>query len=68
LSFNDKSINNPVQKKWKVKKDNGVFDQFTGATITPRAVVRAVYKALDYYNENESQLYLSQAKYDQLSK
>ncbi len=68
LGFNDKSINNPVQKKWKVKKDNGVFDQFTGATITPRAVVRAVYKALDYYNENESQLYLDQARYDQLSK
>jgi len=57
LSFNDKSINNPEQKKWRVKKDNGDFDQFTGATITPRAVVKAVYKALDYYNENEPRLF-----------
>ncbi|MCW8932224.1 MAG: electron transport complex subunit RsxG [Gammaproteobacteria bacterium] len=66
LSFNDKSLENPIRKKWKVKKDGGIFDQFTGATITPRAVVGAVYKALDYYKYNESKLFLDQAKYDQL--
>ncbi len=66
LSFNNKSLDNPTRKKWKVKKDGGVFDQFTGATITPRAVVKAVYRALDYYRDNEQKLFLDQAKYDQL--
>lgn len=66
LSFNDKSIDNPDVKQWKVKKDGGVFDQFTGATITPRAIVKAVYKALDYYNHNQKRLFLSQSEYDQL--
>ena len=37
---------------WGVKKDGGQFDQFTGATITPRAVVDGVGKALDYFTAN----------------
>lgn len=41
---------------WKVKKDGGDFDQFTGATITPRAVVKAVKGALDYYQGNNQQI------------
>ena len=63
--FNGKSINNPKQKLWRVKKDGGVFDQFTGATITPRAVVKAVYRALDYYNANKQWLFLDQESFDQ---
>ena len=66
LSFNGKNLVTPARQKWKVKKDGGVFDQFTGATITPRAVVNAVYRALDYYKYNEKKLFLDQAKYDQL--
>lgn len=66
LSFNDKSLDNPDGKQWKVKKDGGIFDQFTGATITPRAVVRAVHKALDYFNDNQKKLFLQQSQYDQL--
>jgi len=66
LGFNDKEQNNPDVKNWKVKKDGGVFDQFTGATITPRAVVRAVHRALDYFAYNQKKLFLDQAKYDQL--
>ncbi|GDY26079.1 electron transport complex subunit G [Agarivorans sp. Toyoura001] len=46
LSFNDKSLANTTSKGWAVKKDGGEFDQFTGATITPRAVVNAVHQAL----------------------
>ncbi len=64
LSFNGKNLLIPSRQKWKVKKDGGVFDQFTGATITPRAVVTAVYKALDYYKYNEKKLFLDQAEYD----
>jgi len=42
---------NPPPEKWKVKKDGGYFDQFTGATITPRAVVKAVHKGLIFFSE-----------------
>ncbi|MCU7835487.1 MAG: electron transport complex subunit RsxG [gamma proteobacterium symbiont of Taylorina sp.] len=66
LGFNHKTLDNPGIKQWKVKKDGGVFDQFSGATITPRAVVNAIYKALDYFNQNRDKLFLDQEIYDQL--
>ena len=47
-SFRGKSLGNPPQEKWKVKKDGGVFDQFTGATITPRIIINALRRALLY--------------------
>jgi electron transport complex protein RnfG len=56
LSFNGKSLGNPVAELWKVKKDKGVFDQFTGATITPRAVTNAVYKTLNYYAVHKAKI------------
>ncbi|WP_439135818.1 electron transport complex subunit RsxG [Pseudomaricurvus sp.] len=49
LGFNGKSLSNPAVDQWAVKKDGGEFDQFTGATITPRAVVKQVKKALQYF-------------------
>ncbi|EPJ53820.1 MAG: hypothetical protein OFPI_09160 [Osedax symbiont Rs2] len=45
----------PMQP-WAVKKDGGQFDQFTGATITPRAVVNAVGKSLDYFHKYRQRL------------
>lgn len=57
LSFDGLSIDNPERKKWKVKRDGGYFDQFTGATITPRAVVKAVGKALQYFELNRDSLF-----------
>lgn len=56
LSFYGKSLGNPVAELWKVKKDKGIFDQFTGATITPRAVTNAVYKALNYYAVHKTEI------------
>ncbi|RDL43482.1 electron transport complex subunit RsxG [Marinomonas piezotolerans] len=56
LSFAGKSLDNTTMKQWNVKKDGGQFDQFTGATITPRAVVRAVKNTLIYFNENKDAL------------
>jgi Na+-translocating ferredoxin:NAD+ oxidoreductase subunit G len=49
LDFNGKSLGEPTPDKWGVKKDNGVFDQFAGATITPRAVVKAVKGGLEFF-------------------
>jgi len=52
LDFDGKSLDNPARERWAVKRDHGVFDQFTGATITPRAVVQAVKNTLLYYEQN----------------
>ncbi len=57
LGFDGKSLENPARDLWKVKRDGGAFDQITGATITPRAVVKAVKKALQYYEINREKLY-----------
>lgn len=57
LGFNNKSLQQPSSRFWKVKRDGGVFDQFTGATITPRAVVKAVHDALLYYENNSTALF-----------
>lgn len=56
-SFDDKSLQNPQASKWKVKKDGGEFDQFTGATITPRAVTNAVHKVLVFVEKKHSLLF-----------
>ncbi len=56
-SFNGKRVSQQNLTSWKVKKDGGQFDQFTGATITPRAVVNAVKNSVIFYNENKEQLF-----------
>lgn len=55
-SFKGRSLGNPEPRNWNVKKNGGVFDQFTGATITPRAVVKAVQKSLIYFRQNRRQI------------
>ena len=57
LSFNQKSLTNPDSAQWAVKKDQGVFDQFAGATITPRAVVKAVQQALIFFDQQHSEIF-----------
>jgi Na+-translocating ferredoxin:NAD+ oxidoreductase subunit G len=56
LSFNGKSLNNPEISKWNVKKDRGDFDQFTGATITPKAVIQQIAKTLEYFEKDRERL------------
>lgn len=55
--FDGLSLDSPEKKGWKVKKDGGEFDQLTGATITPRAIVKATYRALVYYRANRERLF-----------
>jgi len=57
LNFSGKSLNDPEADKWAVKRDGGEFDQFTGATITPRAVVDAVRLALEYFETHREYLF-----------
>ncbi|MBG0844430.1 MAG: electron transport complex subunit RsxG [Pseudomonadaceae bacterium] len=55
-SFEGKSLSDPGEDGWAVKKDRGEFDQFAGATITPRAVVKAVHGTLRYFDKHRAQL------------
>jgi electron transport complex protein RnfG len=57
LSFDHKTLSNPVIQGWAVTKDGGDFDAFTGATVTPRAVVAAVKSAIEYSQNNRSTLF-----------
>ena len=55
--FNDESVNKTPTEQWQVKKDGGKFDYMVGATITPRAVVKAVLKAVQFYEMNKQTLF-----------
>ena len=57
LGFDGKSLAEPEESGWAVKKDGGIFDQFTGATITPRAVVNEVHRSLQYFNAHRDELF-----------
>lgn len=46
---------------WRVKKDGGEFDQLTGATISPRAVVGAVRSGLEFYRDNRETIVTSES-------
>lgn len=59
LGFNGERLHPEDKRYWLVKKDGGHFDQFTGATITPRAIVHAVHKALEFVQLKGDQLYES---------
>lgn len=54
LKFSGLTLENPDEAHWKVKKDGGVFDQFAGATITPRGVVKAVHGGLKFFADNRT--------------
>lgn len=57
LGFNHRTLEDPGEKMWKVKKDGGYFDQFTGATITPRAIVKEAHKVLEYFKDNKQAIF-----------
>lgn len=55
--FEGKSLDNPDAAGWRVKRDGGEFDQLTGATVTPRAIVAAVRSTLLYYRHNADMIF-----------
>ncbi len=65
--FTGRSLSNLDEKHWKVKKDGGEFDALTGATITPRAVVKAVLKTLQYVHLNHDRLYTLKSNCQEIS-
>lgn len=56
FGFDHKTVNQSNDSDWAVRKDGGQFDQFTGATITPRAVVKAVKKTVVYFKQNKQSI------------
>lgn len=58
-SFSGHTLPSPGHLGWRVVKDGGIFDQFTGATITPRAVVKAVKNSLEYFQQNKELIFTS---------
>jgi Na+-translocating ferredoxin:NAD+ oxidoreductase subunit G len=54
-SFDGKTLDEPNTQGWAVKKDGGQFDQFAGATITPRAIVGAVHKSLNFAQRQQDE-------------
>ncbi|MFN3593706.1 MAG: electron transport complex subunit RsxG, partial [Thiobacillaceae bacterium] len=55
-TFEGRALGDPPSELWKVRKDGGVFDYMAGATITPRAVVKAVHKTLQYFEAHRAEL------------
>jgi electron transport complex protein RnfG len=56
LKFAARSLDNLSREQWAVKKDGGEFDQFTGATITPRKTVQAIHRGLRLFKAHQAQL------------
>jgi Na+-translocating ferredoxin:NAD+ oxidoreductase subunit G len=66
LDFDGRSLGQPPRERWAVRRDDGVFDQFTGATITARAVVTAVRDALLYFEAHRDLLFAAPAGVEEL--
>lgn len=56
--FNGKSLGNPDIAGWQIRRDGGEFDQLSGASVTPRAVIDAVRETLLYFDANQEQIFL----------
>ena len=54
--FAGRSLRSPALERWQVRRDGGDFDQFTGATVTPRAVVTAVARTLAAFERHREAL------------
>ena len=57
LGFDGRALGDPPREAWAVRRDGGVFDQFTGATITPRAVVGAIRDTLIYFQDHREPVF-----------
>lgn len=58
--FNGVSLTSLGERGWHVRKDGGQFDSVAGATVTPRAIIKAVHKAARYVAEHREELYTVQ--------
>lgn len=59
--FRGRSLGNPPAENWAIERDGGEFDQLTGASITPRAVIKAIRQTLIYFDEHRDAVFESSA-------
>ena len=52
MQFNGRSLGDPETSGWKIKRDGGEFDQLTGASVTPRAIIKAIKETMIYFDAN----------------
>ncbi len=57
LQFRGRSLGDPVAAGWAIRRDGGEFDQLTGASVTPRAIVKAVRETLEYFAANSAEIF-----------
>lgn len=62
--FDGRSLGDPALEGWKIRRDGGAFDQLTGASVTPRAIVKAVKETLLYFEANREAVFLAVAGTD----
>lgn len=61
LQFDAASLVAPLREAWLIKRDGGVFDQLTGASITPRAIVKAIKETLLYFESNAENIFAAES-------
>lgn len=61
LQFDGRSLSNPQPSSWAIKDDGGQFDQLTGASVSPRAVIKAIRATLEYFAINKDALFAATA-------
>ena len=59
--FNKRSLASPTEDRWLIERDGGEFDQLTGASITSRAVVKAIKETLLYFGTNRDEVFAKEA-------
>lgn len=63
--FTGRSLDDPAAAGWAIKRDGGEFDQLTGASITPRAVIGAIKQTLTYFEENSATVFAEESEHAQ---
>lgn len=62
--FEDRALGDPVVTGWAIRSDGGDFDQLTGASVTPRAVIRAMRDTLIYFDEHRDEIFATPVNED----
>ena len=65
FQFDGRSLGNPSADRWALKRDGGQFDQLTGASVTPRAVISVVKETLIYFDAHREEIFAAPASGDE---
>jgi electron transport complex protein RnfG len=61
FQFDGRSMGDPVATGWAIEVDGGEFDQLTGASVTPRAIIKAIRDTLNYFETHQDAIFLSES-------